>query len=207
MASPGKYHPNNTGLITTTYEYIMSKSLQEQLLGANLIDTKKAKKISKENRKKKNIQRRSKDDNLSETQAAALKAKQDKLKRDSELNKKKHLEAEQKALAAQVIQMIKHYRLTQTAGETEYNFTDGKVIKKIRVSANISTEIIRGRLCIAKLNDSYEIIPRPVAEKIRERDNSAVIVFNKTPSELKKTETTSDDDYYAQFEIPDDLDW
>lgn len=198
----------------------MSKSLQDQLLGANLIDSKKAKKISKEKRKTKNVQRRNKDTQLTETQAAALKAKQEKLERDALLNKQKNDEAAQKAIAAQVIQMIKQFRLSQTTGDTEYNFTDGKVIKKLRVSNNISTEIIRGRLCIAKLQDQYEIIPRPVAEKIRERDDSAIIVFNKTPSEQKNyiqdndaantdtyTEATSDEEYYAQFEIPDDLDW
>ena len=198
----------------------MSKSLQDQLLGANLIDSKKAKKISKEKRKTKNVQRRNKDTQLTETQAAALKAKQEKLERDALLNKQKNDEAAQKAIAAQVIQMIKQFRLSQTTGDTEYNFTDGKVIKKLRVSNNISTEIIRGRLCIAKLQDQYEIIPRPVAEKIRERDDSAIIVFNKTPSEQKThiqdndaantdthTEATSDEEYYAQFEIPDNLDW
>lgn len=185
----------------------MSKSLQEQLLGAKLIDDKKAKKISKDNRKEKNKQRRSKDSVLSESQAAAIKAVQEKKERDSELNKKKNKEAEQKAIAAQVTQMIQQFRLERKSGDTEYNFTDGKLIKKIRITSNISDELARGRLCVARLNDSYEIIPRPVAEKIRERDESAIIVFNKTPSELKKSSSESDDDYYAQFEIPDDLDW
>jgi uncharacterized protein YaiL (DUF2058 family) len=186
----------------------MSKSLQDQLLGAKLIDDKKAKKMSKDNRKAKNMQRRNKDGGMNETQAAALKNKQEKTARDTELNRVRNLEAEKKAIDAQVTQMIKHFRIVKQAGNVEYNFTDGKIIKKIGVTANISTELIRGRLCIARLNDAYEIIPRPVAEKIRERDADAIIVFNKTPSELKQTSSTSeDDDYYAQFEIPDDLDW
>lgn len=185
----------------------MSKSLQEQLLGAKLVDSKKAKKMAKENRKEKNVQRRSKEETLSETQAAVLKAKQEKLARDTELNLQRNQEAEKKALAAQVTQMIQHYRVARQGDDTEYNFTDGKLIKKIRLGKEVSDEIVRGRLCIAKLNEQYEIIPRPVAEKLRERDADAVIVFNKTPSELKNTATESDDDYYAQFEIPDDLDW
>jgi uncharacterized protein YaiL (DUF2058 family) len=185
----------------------MSKSLQDQLLGANLIDSKKAKKISKESRKTKNVQRRRKEDNISDTQAAVAKAKQEKLARDNALNQQKNIEIAKKELAAQVTQMIEHYRLRRETGDVEYNFTDGKLIKKIRVTAKFSEEIVRGRLCIAKLNDTYEIIPRPVAEKIKERDAAAIIVFNKTPSELKKDSVESDDDYYAQFEIPDDLDW
>ncbi len=186
----------------------MSKSLQDQLLGANLIDAKKAKKISKESRKTKNIQRRSKEENTSGGQAAALRAKQEKQQRDNALNKQKNLEAEKKAIAAQVKQMIEQFRIPREAGDVEYNFTDGKAIKKLRLNKTTFEEITRGRLCIAKLNETYEIIPRPVAEKIRERDEAVVIVFNKTPLEQKKEgNTESDDGYYAQFEIPDDLDW
>lgn len=184
----------------------MSKSLQEQLLGAKLIDEKKAKKISKQTRKEKNVQRRSKEDTLSEAQTAALKAKQEKIARDTALNEQRNQEAEKKRVAAQVAQMIGHYRIAREVGDTDYNFTDGKVIKKIRISKSLSAEIVRGRLCIARLHDKYEIIPRPVAEKIRERDENAIVVFNALPSQQVNT-TESDDDYYAQFEIPDDLDW
>lgn len=105
----------------------MTKSLQDQLLGANLIDSKKAKKISKENRKAKNIQRRSKEEALSETQAAVEKAKQEKLARDNALNQQRNREIEKRAIAAQVAQMIEHYRLKKEIGEVEYNFTDGKL--------------------------------------------------------------------------------
>jgi uncharacterized protein len=193
----------------------MSKSLQEQLLGAQLVDAKKAKQIAKDARKAKNVQRRSKEDTISDSQAAALKAKQEKVERDIALNKQRNLDAEKRALAAQVKQMILHYRLPTQTGvqareetkKSEYKFTDGKLIKKIYVASSITEEIIRGRLCIARLNEHYEIIPRPIAEKIRERDEQAIVVFNKTPSELKQTHTSSDDDYYAQFAIPDDLDW
>lgn len=204
----------------------MSKSLQEQLLGANLIDGKKAKKISKENRKAKNIQRRNKEDTLSEAQIAAKEAKKAKQIKDSELNQQKNKVAEEKSVIAQIAQLIKHYRIEKTEGDNEYNFTDGKVIKKIRTTPAISNEIIRGRLCIAKINSNatnnhqdtnYDIIPRPIAKKIMERDASAIVVFNKTLSQQSTEKNTaektgtdtieSDEEYYAQFEIPDDLDW
>jgi uncharacterized protein YaiL (DUF2058 family) len=188
----------------------MSKSLQEQLLGAKLIDEKKAKKISKQSRKDKNVQRRSKEDNVTEAQAAALKSKQEKIARDTALNEQRNSEAEKKMIVAQVVQMISQFRITREKGDTVYNFTDGKVIKKISISKNLSDEIVRGRLCIARLHEKYEIIPRPVAEKIRERDESAIVVFNALPSQQKSQQLNqqkTDDDYYAQFEIPDDLDW
>jgi len=190
----------------------MSKSLQDQLLNAKLVDSKKAKKIAKESRKAKNEQRRNKEENISDAQAAALKAKQEKLAKDTELNRQKNAKQEEKAVAAQISQMILHYRIARQTGDIEYNFTDGKTIKKILLSQQTSNEIIRGRLCIAKLNDGYEIIPRPVADKIRERHEHTIVVCNEKPTEkLSSTDDTgtiqSDADYYAQFEIPDDLDW
>jgi uncharacterized protein YaiL (DUF2058 family) len=185
----------------------MNKSLQDQLLNAGLIDGKKAKKISNENRKTKNEQRRSKDETISEAQAATRKAQQDKLARDTDLNQKRNLEAEKKAIAAQVAQLIKHYRLKRNKGEIEYKFSDGSIIKKILVTPSMSEEIVRGRLCIARLGEAYEIIPKPVADKIRERDTAAIVVYNEKPSAQDPSDTDSDNNFYAQFEIPDDLMW
>ncbi|MGS2718069.1 DUF2058 domain-containing protein [Eionea flava] len=184
----------------------MSKSLQEQLLGAKLIDDKKAKKISKQARKEKNVQRRSKESALSDAQAAALKTQQEKALRDTALNQQRQAELKKKETAAQITQMIQHYQISKEKGDTEYNFTDGKTIKKLVITKTTSDEIIRGRLCIARQGSQYAIIPRPIAEKIRERDEDIIVVFNALPSQQVKT-LESDDDYYAQFEIPDDLDW
>lgn len=192
----------------------MAKSLQDQLMGAGLIDTKKAKKITKENRKQKKVQKKSKDDSLSEAQLAAQLAQQEKIKRDQALNQKLNSDAEQKSIAAQVIQLIMHYKLERKRGDTEYNFSDQSLIKKIRVSDEMSDEIARGRLSIARCGEAYEVIPRPIADKIRERDPACVVVYNEKPSSSSITDDQaadgapqSDDDYYAQFEIPDDLSW
>ena len=192
----------------------MTKSLQDQLMGAGLIDTKKAKKITKESRKQKKVQKKSKDDSLSEAQAAAKQSQQEKTKRDQELNQKLNSDAEQKSIAAQVIQLINHYKLERKRGDTEYNFSDQSLIKKIRVTDEMSEEIARGRLSIARLGEAYEVIPRPIADKIRERDPDCVVVYNEKPSSSSATDAQvadgtpeSDDAYYAQFEIPDDLTW
>lgn len=188
----------------------MNKSLQDQLLGAGLIDKKKAKKISKENRKAQNEKNRSKEQVFSDAKAAALQAKKEKQEKDAALNQQKNHEAEKKSIAAQVSQLIDHYKLDRQGGDQEYNFSDGKKIKKMLVPIKISEEIIRGRLCIAKQGETYEIIPKPIAEKIRGQDEASIIVFNEKSTDAKDTHDThveSDDDYYAQFEIPDDLMW
>ncbi len=185
----------------------MSKSLQDQLLGAGLIDKKKAKKITKESKKAKKEKIRSKDKSLSEEQETLIKAQQEKQEKDRELNKQRDLEVEKKAIAAQIIQLIQHYKIARRDGDIEYNFTDGNTIKKILVSSVVSDEIARGKLCIARLGESYEIIPKPIADKICERDDSAIVVANTKSSEQESEVTAEDDAYYAQFEIPDDLMW
>ena len=199
----------------------MKKSLQDQLLNAGLIDKKKAKKISKENRKAKNVQIKSKDHSISEAQAAAEKAKQEKLAKDKSLNEQRQQQANQKAIAAQIFQLINHYKLDREAGDIEHHFQDNKRVKKLRLTQAMSDEIARGRLCIVRhgINpetESYEIVARPIAEKIQERDASYVVVINKKPQLAQATTTDdvsqdqnqdSDEAYYAQFEIPDDLVW
>jgi uncharacterized protein YaiL (DUF2058 family) len=50
---------------------------------------------------------------------------------------------------------------------------------------------------------SYELVPAIVAEKIKQRDDSYVLVMNDKIQE----ETSTNDDPYADFQIPDDLMW
>lgn len=214
----------------------MMKSLQDQLLGSGLVDGKKAKQISKETReaKKKSKAKKQKkgtEAELNDAQLAARQAKQEKLQRDQALNQQRKQEADKKAIAAQVAQMIKQCKVSRKGGEVEYNFTDEGKVKKILVTQALYDEIVRGRLCIARFNGAYELLPKPVAEKIQERDTDTIVVSNKRPvskgpvskgisNKANTTNTTgssdtsqsdtgvqSDDDYYAQFEIPDDLTW
>jgi len=187
----------------------MSISLQDQLLGAGLVDKKKANTISKQKKKQKNVDRRSKDENISEAQQLAQKTRDDKLAKDRELNQQRKAEADRKAIAAQIIQLINLNKVGKR-GDVDFNFSDGKSIKKINVSQKISDEVSRGRLCIVRLGESYEVVPKPVADKIRERDEDTVVVYNQS-STLQSVdagaEVGADDDHYAQFEIPDDLMW
>ena len=184
----------------------MSKSLQDQLLGAGLVDAKKAKQIGKENRKAKNQRRRNK-----ETQTASQQAAQQSLRekqiRDRELNLARQAEADHKALTAQIIQLVNHYKLNRSKGDVHYNFKDGKHIKKIWVTQAQVEEISRGRLCIVLAGEQFELVPKPIAEKIQERDPAAVLVSNKKTGEASAQEQDADAAYYAQFEIPDDLVW
>ncbi|MCE3253623.1 MAG: hypothetical protein K0Q67_2643, partial [Cellvibrio sp.] len=155
-------------------------SLQDQLLKAGLIDAKKAKQANKEKRKETNVARRSSEEVVDEIKQSAEQARLEKAERDRELNRQRDLELQQKAIAAQIKQLIENHRQSKGAGngDVEYNFTDGKLIKKMRVSPLVLEQIVRGVLAVVKLGDGYEVVPRIVADKIAQRDAKFVVVAN-----------------------------
>lgn len=179
-------------------------SLQDQLLKAGLVDNKKAKQVKKEKRKKANVERRSKDAVVDETKAAAEAARADKLAKDKALNHQREAAAQQKAIAAQIKQLIQNHHKPKIdgVGEVEYNFTDGTKIKKIIVSNQVQRQLINGILVIAKQDSSYYLVPSIVADKIAQRDESLLIKAQATTEAVE-----DDDDPYKDYVIPDDLMW
>ena len=179
-------------------------SLQDQLLKAGLIDNKKAKQANKEKRKETNVSRRSAEPVVDEVKQSAEKARLEKAERDRELNRKREEELQQRAIAAQIKQLTENHRQPKDAGkgDVEYNFTHGKLIKKMRVSALVKEQIVRGILAVVKLGEGYELVPRIVADKIAQRDATAVVVAN-----VKVAQQVDEDDPYKDYVIPDDLMW
>ena len=169
-------------------------TLQEQLLKAGLVTSKKAAKVER-TAKKSRVQAR-------EARAAV------------EENKKAQLSEQQKQAAlakeykAQVKQLIEMNRITIANGDIGFNFTDGNLIKKIFVDKLTQTQLINGRLAIARLlvdNNSegeYAIIPASVADKIAQRDASSIVLHSALSAEEQ-----DEDDPYADFKVPDDLMW
>ncbi len=185
-------------------------SLQDQLLQAGLVDKKSAKKVQKEKAKKNKVQKKSKQVVVDETKEAVKQAQLEKADRDREANRLKQQQAEEKAIQAQIIQLINMNKLAKGKGDVGYNFTDGS-IKKIYISQKQQEELSRGRLAIVKLthgNDtSYEIVAKAVADKIAERDDSFVITLNTQADNSPGEMTAEEEEWYADYEIPDDLMW
>ncbi len=181
----------------------MGKSLLDQLKKTGLVDKNKANKVKHEQYKsKKQKAKKGSPAELDEAKRLALKAQAEKAERDRQINLEKQQAAEQKAIAAQIVQLIKTNRVEETGGELVYHFTDANVVKQIYVSEKIHQHLVAGKLAIARLDDSYELVPRAVAEKIKQR-SSDCIIDNETVSDVGKDE----DDPYAGYEIPDDLMW
>jgi uncharacterized protein YaiL (DUF2058 family) len=176
-------------------------SLQEQLLKAGLVDKNKAKLASQDKNKQKKVERRTGKQSVDEARVAALQAQQKNLERTRELNAQRVAAANQKAIMAQIVQMVQQSRQSKGAGDIAYNFTYGTKIERMFVSAAVRAQLVAGRLVIVRLGDATELVPRIVADKIAERDPSLVVRVNKTSTEI------DEDDPYAAYQIPDDLMW
>jgi uncharacterized protein YaiL (DUF2058 family) len=176
-------------------------SLQEQLLKAGLVDKTKVKLANQDKNKQKKVERRTGTESVNETRLAALETQRKNAERARELNAQRDAAARQKAILAQIAQMVEKNRQSKGAGDIAYNFTYDKKIERIHVSAAVQTHLVAGRLVIVCQGGTFELVPRVIADKIAERDPALVVRVNKSSSELDA------DDPYAAFQIPDDLMW
>ena len=178
-------------------------SLQDQLLKSGLVSTAQAKTAKSDKRKQTEQQRKNNITVVDEAKELAQKAQAEKAERDRELNQLIKQQEEQKHLIAQVKQLIELNKQPKDTDGVAYHFSDNNKVKTLYVSEAMREQIIRGRLAIVKLGESYEVVSSDVAKKINLRDAASVIVNN----ELSTSEVDNKDDPYADYQIPDDLMW
>jgi uncharacterized protein YaiL (DUF2058 family) len=176
-------------------------SLQEQFLKAGLVDKNKVKQANQDKSKQKKIERRTGTQSVDEARVAALETQRKNAERARELNAQRDAAATQKAIAAQIAQMVQKNRQGKGGGDIAYNFTHDNKIERMYVSAEVQAHLMAGRLVIVRQGGSTELVPRVIADKIAERDASLVVRVNKASTEVDA------DDPYAAFQIPDDLMW
>lgn len=176
-------------------------SLQDQLLKAGLVDSKKAKQIGKEKRKQQKVAKKSAQPQVDETKAAVQQARAEKAARDRALNAEREAAAQQKAIAAQIVQMVANNKQPRGNGDVAYNFTFDKKIKTIHVSEAVRDHLAAGRLVIVGLDEQFELVPRVIADKIAERNADIVV------QPAADSAALDEDDPYADYQIPDDLMW
>ena len=182
----------------------MSNSLQDQLLKAGLADANKAKKLAREKRKESNRAQHAGEELVDENKVAARRAQAEKVQRDRELNLTLNSKAQRKAINAQIKQLIETHKLEKGKGDIGFNFTDGKKVKKLYVTAQEQRQLSAGVLSIVRQGDQYEMLPRKVADKIAERDQDRVIACEENPDVAL---TQEEQDWYKDYEVPDDLNW
>ena len=176
-------------------------SLQEQFLKAGLVDKNKVKLANQDKSKQKKVERRTGTQSVDEARLAALDTQRKNAERARELNAQRDAAANQKAIVAQIAQMVQQNRQSKGAGDIAYHFTHGKKIERLHVSAAVQAHLVAGRLVIVCQGGATELVPRIIADKIAERDPSLVVRVNKASTAI------DEDDPYAAFQIPDDLMW
>ncbi|MCE3261194.1 MAG: hypothetical protein K0R43_273 [Pseudoduganella sp.] len=176
-------------------------SLQEQLMKAGLVDKKKVNKVQQDKSKQWKEERRTGVQSVDETREAALELQRKNAERARELNAQRDAAAAQKAILAQVVQMVQQHRQSKGHGEVAYNFTLGSKIDRIYVSNAVQQHLVNGRLVIVVLDDVAELVPKVVADKIAERMPELVVTVKKPVTE------PAEDDPYADYKIPDDFTW
>ena len=181
----------------------MSNPFQDQLLKAGLVTKKQVQKVKQdENRKRKQQKQHAKKEKV--VDQAKLKAQQvaeEKAERDRELNRKKENQARQKAISIEINQLIENNCLARDEScDIVYNFEHNKKIKRIYVNAEMKQQIIQGKLGIARIEGRYELVPKTIAEKIQQRNEKRIVIFD-------DQEMVDENDPYSEHQIPDDLMW
>ena len=180
----------------------MGNSMLEELKKAGLVDDNRIRQVKSEKYKTK--KKTGKNPQADDARKLAQKARNDQAQRDRELNQKRGEEANRKAIAAQVKQLVETNRITERDGELVYNFTAGKKVKRLYFSEDVHKNVSTGQLIIVNLNGRYELVPPDIADKIKARDERCVVVDNR--GAVSKT-SNSEDDPYADYQVPDDLMW
>ena len=183
----------------------MGNPFQDQLLKAGVVTKQQVKKAQKSSSKKKKEQRSKKVKIVDETKLKAQQAIRDKAERDKELNKRKEEQAKQKAVSVEIDQLITA-NLIKRSEECEiiYNFEHRKKVNRIYINTDMKQRIIDGKLGIARIEGRYELIPKLIAERIQQRNEKRVILFDQAEQEESNID---ENDPYAKFQVPDDLMW
>nr|WP_315252236.1 DUF2058 domain-containing protein [uncultured Duganella sp.] len=176
--------------------------LADQLLKAGLVDKKKVKVVHQTKGKQEKDNRRAGIETVDEVKLAAQEQQRQAAEKARQANAERDAIAQQKAIAAQITQMVQQNRQDKGRnGDIAYNFTFGTRIERIYVSAAVREHLVAGRLVIVGEGGGYELVPRVIADKIAERNPDIVVRVKQASTEV------DEDDPYADFKIPDDLMW
>jgi uncharacterized protein YaiL (DUF2058 family) len=182
----------------------MSMSLREQLLAAGLGNKKQARQADQQH--KQQVHQQAKNRTLREDQEkraaeARAKAQAEKAARDAELNRKRQENQERKERWAQIKQLIEQHKLPKPDSDEYFNFIDRGKVRRITADSALREKLVNGSIVIARCEGRYDLVLPEIAERIRERDERAVVKLNAEEPKL------AEDDPYKEYVVPDDLMW
>lgn len=179
----------------------MRNLLQDQLLKAGLVKKNQVAQVVREQTKK----HKGKAPLVpGAEQVDAQRLQAEKAERDRALAAERNAQVRVNEAHAQVRQIVEAHKVKRE-GEIAYRFTDGDAIKDVLVNEALRAQLASGTLVIVRHAQGYELLPRVAADKVYERD-AAMIVLDHGRAEADSG-NDADDEYYKQFEVPDDLIW
>ena len=179
----------------------MRNPLQDQLLKAGLVKKSKAAQIVREQTR----QRHGRTPAPAETEKVDTRQLQaERAERDRALAAERNARAHAHETRAQVRQIVETSKVKRD-GEIAYAFNDDGKIKRLLVDETQRKQLANGALVIVRHDHGHELIPRPAADKVHARDASMVVLDHARAA--ASGGDGSDDDFYKQFEVPDDLIW
>lgn len=176
--------------------------LQQQLLKAGLVKKSRVAEVARQQAKARQGKAPPTD---SEVRREAKRARIEKAERDRALEAERKAEAQGAEMRAQARQIIRDRKLPRT-GEGEYRFTADGAIRTVLVDDDQRKKLSAGALVIARFDETYELLPRVAADKVRERDPDLIVLDHGEATDTSAT-TAEDDAYYARFKVPDDMVW
>ena len=180
----------------------MNNPFQDQLLKAGLVTRQQVQKARKETQKKNKQQRSKKAKVVDEATLKAQQAAEKKQKQDRELNKRKEEQARKKAISIEINKLVADNKLDRKEGcDIVYNFEHNNKVQRIYVNAEMKKQIVQGRAGIARSEGRYEVVPAAIAQKIQQRNENRIILFE------NEDKPVDENDPYADYEVPDDLMW
>lgn len=182
----------------------MKNALQEQLLKAGLATEKQVNKANadKKKQKKKAPKKPKAERNQSQQSDLAAAYAARRKQEQQEHAEAQRLAAQRKANRALIKQLVKENTLNVKDAPESFQFVIGSNVKKIFVTVEQKKKLQVGELGITFQNGARCLIPAAIVAKIRELDPEKTVFIN--PSEDKSSDIEDD---YADFEVPDDLDW
>lgn len=180
----------------------MRNLLQEQLLKAGLVNKVKAAQVVREQAKARQRQGKAPaPPSTGELDVQQLQA--ERVERDRALAAGRNMQARASEQHAQIRQIVEAHKVKRE-GDIAYRFTDCEAIRSLLVNQPLRARLAAGTLVIVRHEQGYELLPRVAADKVRARDASVIVLDH---SQSQAPGNSVEDDYYKQFEVPDDLIW
>lgn len=109
--------------------------------------------------------------------------------------------AERKRIKGEIKTIIEAVKVDNAKGELAHGYQVGKRIKQMFVTEDIKNKLVSGELVITRLNGSTYLIPADDGKRVKALNKDWVVI---TPGSDGSNDI---DDDYADYQVPDDLQW